>query len=394
MVRLAIVTTHPIQYHAPWFRALAEHSSVDLEVLFCHNATSQEQAQAGFGVEFKWDVSLLDGYRHRFLKNIAQHPGIGRFRGLDTPELFDVVTNERFDVVMVNGWHYKSAWQTMRACWQSHVPLMVRSDSHLHTQRPLAKRISKWPLYRWFISKVDACLPVGKWSKDYFLHYGAKPERTRTVPHAVDTEYFSAESRRLSPLRSNLRDRWKLRQEDNVFLFAGKFIDKKRPLDFIDAIAKAAQKGPIAGLMVGDGPLRQQCEEIVASRNIPVQFAGFLNQSEIAAAYVAADALVLPSDGGETWGLVVNEAMACGRPCFVSDHVGAGPDMVVPDKTGAVFKLGDTRGLAGEMVSAISKPHVLTGMGNHARNMAENYSVRSATDALLEAVEVTTNARL
>jgi len=395
MVRLAIVTTHPIQYHAAWFRALAHHPSVDLEVLFCHNATAQEQAQAGFGVAFNWDVSLLDGYQHRFLKNFASHPTIGSFRGLDTPELYDVVEKKRFDVVMVNGWHYKSAWQTMRACWQSGVPVMVRSDSHLHTSRPLAKRISKWPLYRWFISKVDACLPVGKWSKDYFLHYGAKPERTRTVPHAVDTEYFSDQSRRLSPLRTDLRERWRLRQEDSVFVFAGKFIDKKRPLDFIDAIAKAAHQGaPIAGLMVGDGPLRRQCEEIVASRNIPVQFAGFLNQSEIAAAYVAGDALVLPSDGGETWGLVVNEAMACGRPCFVSDHVGAGPDMVIPNETGAVFKLGDSADLATEMVSAISRPQLLKEMGNHARNMAENYSVRSATDALLNAVEVTTKKSL
>ncbi len=362
--------------------------------MFCHNATAQEQAAAGFGVEFDWDISLLDGYRYRFLENTAAVPTIGSFRGLDTPELFDVIRNGRFDAVMVNGWHYKSAWQAMRACWNSGTRVMVRSDSHLHTARPFAKRISKWLFYRWFISRLDACLPVGKWSRDYFLHYGAKPERTRTVPHAVDTEYFSDESRRLSPQRADLRDRWRLRQQDSVFLFAGKFIEKKRPLDFIEAISKAAQHGaPIAGLMVGDGPLRRHCEEIVTSRNLPIQFTGFLNQSEIAAAYVAADALVLPSDGGETWGLVVNEAMACGRPCFVSDHVGAGPDMIVAKKTGDIFRLGDTSGLS-NLLLEFSDRGALTTMGKYAQDKAALYSVNASRDALLEAVEATTGSTI
>jgi glycosyltransferase involved in cell wall biosynthesis len=388
MVRLAILTTHPIQYHAAWFRALAAQPSVELDVLFCHNATPQEQAQAGFGVEFDWDVSLLDGYSHRFLKNVAHNPTISTFRGLDTPELFSLVNQRKFDVVMVNGWHYKSAWQAMRACWQSGVAVMVRSDSHLHTERPLVKRMSKWPVYRWFISKLDACLPVGKWSHEYFLHYGARPERLHTVQHAIDTDFFSAESERLSPERIDLRRRWGLTADKSVSLFAGKFINKKRPLDFVEAIAKAARTSDaVAGLMVGDGPLRAQCEEIVRHQNLPIQFAGFLNQSEIANAYVASDALVLPSDGGETWGLVVNEAMACGRPCIVSDHVGAGPDMIIPNQTGSIFRLGDTSDLADKILSFISQPDSLMGMKQHSKSMADNYSVRSATVALLQAAD-------
>ena len=390
MIRLAILTTHPIQYHAAWFRSLASQPSVELDVLFCHNATPQEQAQAGFGVEFDWDVSLLDGYSHRFLDNVAQNPTIGTFRGLDTPELFSLINQKKFDVVMVNGWHYKSAWQAMRACWQARVPVMVRSDSHLHTERPLVKRVSKWPLYRWFISKLDACLPVGRWSRDYFLHYGARPDRLHTVQHAVDTEFFFAESERLSPLRIDLRRRWGLSPDKNVFVFAGKFINKKRPLDFVEGIGKAARMSEsVAGLMVGDGPLRSQCEEIVRNDKLPIQFAGFLNQSEIAAAYVAADALILPSDGGETWGLVVNEAMACGRPCIVSDHVGAGPDMIVPNQTGSIFRLGDTSDLADKILTAISQPDFLTGTNQQIRAMASRYSVSSATKALLQAAAVT-----
>src|SRR6266568_2226352 len=104
-MRLAILTTHPIQYQSPWFRALATQPEIDLEVWFCHDASSAEQARAGFSVEFDWDVSLLDGYRHRFLKNVAAKARVSTFRGLDTPEVAEIIKRERFDAVIINGWH-------------------------------------------------------------------------------------------------------------------------------------------------------------------------------------------------------------------------------------------------------------------------------------------------
>src|SRR5882724_392777 len=89
--RLAIISTHPIQYHGPWFRALASKPELSIEVLYCHRATAREQSDAGFGVKFDWDVSLLDGYPHRFLRNVARTPTISGFNGLDTPEIKDII---------------------------------------------------------------------------------------------------------------------------------------------------------------------------------------------------------------------------------------------------------------------------------------------------------------
>lgn len=391
MNRLAIVTTHPIQYHGAWFRKLAAEPKLNTEVFYCHNATAREQAEAGFGVEFNWDVSLLDGYRHRFLRNMARRPGIAGFSGLDTPEIKDIVARERFDAVMINGWHYKSAWQAMRACWKTGTPVMVRSDSHLHTERPLFMRVAKQPFYSWFISKLAACLPVGKWSSEYFLHYGAARERLIIVPHVVDTDYFKSESEKLTPLRQTLRAQWGLDDSAVVFLFAGKFIEKKRPLDFVRAVSRAAKtSSQVAGLMVGDGPLHGVCKDLVRNENLPIKFAGFLNQSQISTAYVAADALILPSDGGETWGLVVNEAMACGVPCFVSDKVGCGPDMVITDETGAIFPVGDAGSLA-DLLSefAANKKH-MGWMREQSRKQAQKYAVSVAVDRIVQAVETVT----
>jgi glycosyltransferase involved in cell wall biosynthesis len=383
-IRLGILSTHPIQYHASWFRALAAQSYLDMHVYYAHRATPKEQARAGFGVEFDWDIPLLTGYPHSFLRNVAMPPGNGKFSGLDTPEIATIIRSRRYDAMLVNGWHYKSAWQAIWACWQSAVKVLVRSDSHLRTPRSISKKIAKSLGYRCFIPRFNACLAVGKWSREYFLHYGARPDRVFFVPHAVDNERIAAERINLEPMRSQLRQRWGLDEKAIVLAFAGKFIQKKRPMDFVLAVAKAARQGiAVQGLMVGDGPLRLTCEELVRASNIPVRFTGFLNQSQIVSAYVACDILILPSDAGETWGLVVNEAMACGRPCILSDAVGCAPDLIQQGKTGATYPFGNVDMLAALIIDLAKHPSNLGIMGANAQNRVKHFSVQAAVDGVL-----------
>jgi glycosyltransferase involved in cell wall biosynthesis len=385
--RLAIVTTHPVQYHAPWFRALARQPEIDLTVFYCHRATPEQQAAAGFDVPFDWDVPLLDGYCHRFLKNVGPREYCGSFRGLDTPEIKEIIAGRQFEAVLVNGWHYKSAWQAIVSCWQNRIPVMLRGDSHLHTQRSVLKRYLKYPVYKGFIPRADACLAVGTWSREYFLHYGARPEHVFSVPHAIDERWVAAELDHWLPLRAELRQRWALAPDEVVFLFAGKFIAKKRPLDFVRAVAEARRRGAaVAGLMVGDGPLRAECEAVTVEMGAPVRFAGFLNQSQMISAYVAADVLVLPSDGRETWGLVVNEAMACGRPAIVSDAVGCGPDLILAGKTGNRFPLGNVEALSDLLVTYAERPEMRGVMAQSAGERLAAFSLGAAVDGIVRAM--------
>jgi glycosyltransferase involved in cell wall biosynthesis len=390
--RLAVISTHPIQYHAGWFRALAAYPGLDIHVYYCHQATPREQARAGFGVEFDWDVPLLEGYKYTFLKNVAASPGSGRFGGFDTPEIKEIIRRREYDSVLVNGWHYKSAWQAILTCWKSKVKVLVRGDSHLHTPRGIAKRAVKSFTYRRFIPRFDACLAVGQWSREYFLHYGARPESIFLVPHAIDSRRFQTEAECLEPKRAQLRNEKDLGENAIIFMFSGKFITKKRPMDFVHAIGRAMRRNSrIQGLMVGDGPLRASCEDLVRELNAPIRFTGFLNQSQITKAYLASDALVLPSDGGETWGLVVNEAMACARPCIVSDRVGCGPDLVIPRQTGDVFPLGDIDALANSMLELAQDPERMISMGVEARSRLRNYSVETAVDGIIQSLAAITD---
>jgi glycosyltransferase involved in cell wall biosynthesis len=384
-LRLAFLTSHPIQYHAAWFRALAKVPGLEFEALYCHTPAPADQG-IGFGVPFTWDIPLLDGYPHRFLRNVAATPSTAKFGGLDTPELASLIRLERYDAVVVNGWHYKSAWQGILACWRHKVPVLVRSDSHLRTARHPVKTMLKGAPYRWFVPRLNACLPVGQWSADYFRHYGAKPDRVFVVPHAVNPS-FESDSKSMAHRRTEFRDRWGLKSTETAFLFVGKFVENKRPIDFVRAIERAHAHSPhVVGLMVGDGPLRRVCERIVDESRLPIRFTGFLNQSEIVQAYIAADALTLLSKG-ETWGLVVNEAMSCARPCLVSDRVGCGPDLVSPGKTGHVFPFGDVDVLSARMLEGACRPEHLIAMGENARLKMIDHSVPAAVDRLMDALQ-------
>jgi len=108
----------------------------------------------------------------------------------------------------------------------------------------------------------------------------------------------------------------------------------------------------------------------------------------MAQAYVAADALILPSDGGETWGLVVNEAMSCGLPCIVSDHVGCGPDLIHSGLTGDIFPLGNVDSLRDLILGYASRRSVIEQMRTKVQATTSNFSVDATVKSLLKAVAV------
>jgi glycosyltransferase involved in cell wall biosynthesis len=178
------------------------------------------------------------------------------------------------------------------------------------------------------------------------------------------------------------------------YLFCGKFEEKKHPLELLRAFNSSVKSANnIHLLMVGDGELRAECEAYARAHDLPVTFTGFLNQSEIAEAYGLADCLVLASDAGETWGLVVNEAMACGLPAIVSELVGCASDLVIPGQTGAVFSFGEWNELSSLMVKLAELPEDLQIMGVRAKARVSDYSPETAAQGVLNAVTKLVEAR-
>lgn len=380
--KLAIVTTHPIQYQAPLFRKLAADPRVDLTVFFCHMPNAEQQGE-GFGVSFKWDLPLLDGYHYEVLDNVAVNPGVGHFRGCDTPSIERRIAEGKFDAVIVNGWVVKSCLQTRQACRRLGIPCIVRGESNALRPRAWWKTI----LHRRLLKGYSAFLAIGSSNRQFYLDRGVRPEQIFPAYYCIDNERFAAQAAALAPQRQDLRKRWEITDDRIVYLFCAKFIPKKRPLDVVLAVGRAAAAGhKLHLLMVGDGEERAACEAAARQAESPVTFAGFLNQNELAQAYVAADFLVLPSDHGETWGLVVNEAMACGRPAIVSDQVGCGPDLIQEGDTGASYRCGDISALAELLGYWADRPSEIHAMGAKACRLVGQYSMDAAKEGTIAAV--------
>ena len=391
MHRLAIVASHPIQYQAPWFRALARVT--DLTVFFCHRQDGAGQADAGFGVRFEWDVPLLDGYDHRWLENRARRPDVSQFRGCDTPEIAPLLRDRSFDACIVCGWYLKSYLQAIRACRKARVALFLRGDSQLATPRSALVRAGKHLPYRWLLRRVDGHLYVGEANRQYLRHYGVAESQLFFVPHFVDNAFFGriADEARETGAAAQIRESTGARAGSRLFVFAGKLIPKKRPADFLRALAAARATGAdLRGLIVGSGPLGPDLERLAADLRIPVVFAGFRNQTELPRYLAAADALVLPSDGRETWGLVVNEAMACGLPALVSRATGCAEDLIAEGSTGYTFDVGDVPALARAMLAAHRRLED-DGLAFRAAvaSTIERYGINAAVQGTLEALDRT-----
>lgn len=379
-LRLGILTSHPIQYQAPLFRALA--SQCDLTVYFAQRQTPQAQAAAGFGVNFDWDVDLLAGYSHEFLRNVAAKPDTGSFFGCDTPAVADEIDRGGFDAFIIMGWHLKCFWQAVRACHRHRVPVMVRGDSHLSTQRSLIKKGVKSLVYPSLLRQFDGCLYVGTRNLEYLQYYDVPSERLFFAPHCVDTNAFAASAALVD--RESVRANWGLTRGASALLFVGKMIPGKRVTDLIEAAGHLRTLGHKAFVVLaGDGPQRNELETQSRGLNVPAVFLGFRNQTELAAIYRAADVLVLPSSS-ETWGLVVNEALACGTPCVVSEECGCATDMVLQGKTGITFKSGDVAGLTNSLLRALKIPRDSRAIADH----CARYSISATAQGIASAAAV------
>lgn len=353
MMRLAILASHPVQYYAPLFREVAKR--IDLTVFYAHDANTQDQALAGFGVGFAWDVDLLSGYHNCFLRNVSRVPGLDRFSGVDTPEISRALQDGRFDALLLMGWHLKCFIQGLISAKRIGLPVMLRGDSHLDTPRSMVKLVAKRALYPWFLRQFDAALVVGKRNRAYWQYYGYPPERMFNAPHCIDNFFFA--ERATPKARQALRMQLGIAPRSNVVMFAGKLLMWKRPLDLVEASALVRETGmDITILVAGAGPMEVAMRDRAGELDIPMHLLGFCNQTEMPAAYAAADVLVLPSSGHETWGLVVNEALASGVPVIVSDAVGCAPDLMEIIGSDAVFTLGNVSELAERICRVLTSP--------------------------------------
>ena len=382
---LAILASHPVQYYAPLFRAIAQR--VETIVFYAHRATPAQQAAAGFGTAFDWDIDLLDGYRSIFLRNIARDPGAHHFAGCDTPEIGRRLSMARFDALLVMGWHLKSYWQGVLAAKRRGIAVLARGDSTLGAARSRATLVVKSAIYPLMLRAFDAALYVGQRNRAYYEHYRFPGRRLFASAHCVDADRFARAA--TATARHAFRARLGMAPDEKAALFAGRLVAFKRPADVIEAAAIVRGEGlPLRVVIAGSGPLEAMIRARAEALRVPLHLLGFQNQTLMPAAYAAADALALPSSERETWGLVCNEALASGTPIIVSSAVGCAPDLAADEHVGRTYPCGDIRALANALAATLRSPPSPRSI----RDVSDRYAPCHAADGVAAAMRFVARA--
>lgn len=385
MKKLAIITTHPIQYNAPLFRLLHERRNIQVKVFYTWEQSQNGQLyDPGFGIHRQWDIPLLEGYEFTFVKNTASNPGSHHFNGIINPTLVREVLDFLPDAILVYGWSFRSH---LKMIWYFHnrIPVLFRGDSTLLDEKYVYS--FKIAIRRFFLKSVyrliDKALYAGTANKQYFIKHGIKEYQLQWVPHAIDNHRFGDLSREDEVKVLEWRRALGYKDSDCVFLFAGKLEPKKNPLLLVDAFLSLNAEN-VGLIIAGNGELEQELKQKVRGlKNITIL--PFQNQQQMPILYRVADVFVLPSTGpGETWGLAVNEAMACGRAVVVSDQCGCAEDLVL--QNGFIFEAGNKQQLTEVLQQFLNDPGLSYRMGSFGKNVINNWSFSVAAQKIEEVV--------
>jgi glycosyltransferase involved in cell wall biosynthesis len=376
--KLAVVTTHPIQYHVPWLIKLAE-KDIKIKVFYTWEQSALGSVyDPGFGQHIRWDIPLLEDYEYEFVENTASRPGADHFRGIMNPSLIGEIGAWKPDGLLVIGWNYQSHLQCLRH-FHGRIPIYFRGDSVLLHEKAGWRKVFRRLFLSWVYKHVDFALYVGSNNKSYFQRHGLKEEQLIFSPQAMDIGRFAEPNAVYEKQARERKETLGIPAGHLTVLFAGKMTRVKNP-SFVLDLADACADIPVSFVMVGDGYLKDVVVKRAGGKR-NVHFLSFQNQSIMPAVYRMGDIFIMPSLS-ETWGMGINEAMACGKPVMASEMVGSAADLVLEDKTGIVFPLTDI-GKCVSFLRRVSADRPLLGqMGENARAHIQSFSFSHIVDSV------------
>jgi len=393
-VRLAYLVSHPIQYQAPLLRRIAREPGIELTVFFGSDFSVRGYKDTGFGVEVKWDVPLLEGYRHKFVpawRDTGKQTVFSPISKGIAPWLLNEHGDPAFDVFWVHGYSTVNALKAILGANLHGIPVLLRAESWLRDRpRSGLRLLLKKLFFAALRSFVDAVLAIGTHNRQYWEYYFGKDFPIFLMPYSVDNAYFRRLTLDAASGRGALRGELGLADDRPVILFASKLQTRKHCSDLIEAYARLS---PAPGqephpylVIVGDGEERAALERQAASTGFTgIRFCGFRNQSELPRFFDLCSVFVLPSRH-EPWGLIVNEAMSAGRAVIVSDDVGSAVDLITDGVEGFIYPVRNVDALANALRQVLASPENAARMGDNALHRLDAWNFEADVQGLKQAL--------
>lgn len=375
-LRVALVLGEPTPYRIPHLRALAARPELDVTIFYAA-ATVQRRTW-----ELEHDEAVYLSGPKLPLARVLHHDYAL------TPGIWRHLERGRFQLVVIGGWSLMATQLAILWCRLRRVPYVLMSDNHLLEPRPEWVRAVKRLVLPRLVPQAAAWLVPGSLARDHIVAYGAVPGRTLTFPLTVDVAALTARADTLRADREATRARLGIAADEVAVLQVGRLIEMKAAADLVRAAAevRARTKLPLVAVLVGDGPEEGTLRALAVELGVPVVFTGLLAGDDLGAAYVAADIFALVSRR-ETWGVVVNEAMACGLPLVLSDRVGASGDLLEPGGNGELVRAGDPAALADALERLAASEELRLRYGRRSRELVQDWGYEPSVDAFVRLAE-------
>jgi len=372
--RLVILTEIISPYRIPLFNLLAQHPEVDLHVIFLAETDPALRQWQIYREEIQFSYQVLPSWRKRFGRyNALLNRGLGR-------ALVEAVP----DVILCGGYNYIASWQALFWARAHKIPFVLWSESNMQDIRRGYALVEF--LKSEFLRRCIGFVVPGRSASEYLRVHKVEEAVIFIAPNAVDNDLFSAAA---AVARQNeTRCRAELGLPERYFLFVGRLVREKGVFELLSAYAKLDElmRRQFGLVFVGEGSSRQQLEEEAASISPGViRFAGFAQREQLGTYYALAEMLILPTYT-DPWGLVVNEAMACGLPIVCSRVAGCAADLVREDWNGLLVPPRDVSLLANAMQHLATQPDLCAVMSANSMQQISYYSPEAWSEGVARAV--------
>jgi glycosyltransferase involved in cell wall biosynthesis len=369
--RLVILTEIIAPYRIPVFNALARHPRIDLKVVFLAETDPSIRQWRVYADEIQFHYEVLPSWRKR----------LGKYNLLLNQNLSEALQTANPDAILCGGYNYLASWQALRWAKRKRIPFLLWCESTADDDRAGHTFIES--LKQKFFVKCDGFVVPGTSARNYVGQMAVNGKRIFTAPNAVDNDLFASRAR--SARINEARVREELRLPLRYFFFAGRLVKAKGVFELLEAYGSLSPelRSQIGLVFAGDGPLRADLERVAESIHPGViHFAGFVQRDELASYYSLANCVVLPTHS-DTWGMVVNEAMACGLPVICSEAAGCAADLI--KENGRIVAPQNVFQLTRAMDEIATDAALREEMSRESRKIIQRYSPELCAAGIAEA---------
>ena len=344
--RLAVITTHPQYYQVPIFQQIKKKKLFNLDVYYASDEGGKISNCNEFGRKIIWDTPLLKSHNYFIARDQKKH--INSFF-LSFSSLKKFLAKKKYTAILILGWNNVFYLKSFFLALFLGVTMILRVETNNDKKIFFIKKIIKSFFLFFYLRCFDYFLYIGKRNKNFYKNYNIQNNKLFYAPYSADSNFYFKKNIKLTFFKKKFNP-----QKKKLILFVGKLIERKNPKTFIDLALAFKNNDDLLFVLVGDGNLMNYCKNYIEDNKLQnIKLVGFKNRKEIRDIYKISYLLVMPSKY-ETWGLVVNEAMACKLPVLVSSSCGCSDDLIKNSLTGFVYKEGNFIDLKRKFVKLIN----------------------------------------